>query len=272
RATGRYAEAEPLYRRALAIAETALGPNDPSLVATINNLADLYRAQGKYSQAEPLYKRALALAEKAAVGAPTPPSREERPLHAQDKPVSELELATYLNDLADFYRAQRKYSEAEPLYWKALALSEKALGRGHPTLAVTLNNLGDLYRTQGRRAEAEPLYRRALLISKKAMESPESGIQWALAIDETAGVLDYASVARDLVHLADVYAGQGKQAEAEAVYKRVLALQEKVKGPQSQELAASLEKYARLLRAARRTAEAEKLETRAKTIRAQKQG
>jgi tetratricopeptide (TPR) repeat protein len=272
RAVGRYQEAEQLYRRALAIAETTLGPHDPALVATINNLADLYRAQGKYSQAEPLYKRALALAEKAAAVS-SQSAREAVPPAGTGEPrASEVELATHLNDLADFYRAQRKYAEAEPLYWKAVVLCEKARGRGNPTLAVTLNNLGDLYRAQGRNAEAEPLYRRALLISKQAEAAPESGIQWALAIDETAGIVDYASVARDLVNLADIYAGQGKHAEAEALYKRALTMQEKLRGPASEEVAAGLEKYARLLRTERRTAEAEKLETKATSIRTQKKG
>jgi tetratricopeptide (TPR) repeat protein len=64
-ARGRYSEAEPLYRRALTIDETALGPEHPNMVSRFNNLADLYRVQGRYAEAEPLYKRALAVAEKA---------------------------------------------------------------------------------------------------------------------------------------------------------------------------------------------------------------
>ena len=52
-AQGRYAEAEPLYKRALAIDEKALGPDDPSVGTSLNNLAELYRAQGRYAEAEP---------------------------------------------------------------------------------------------------------------------------------------------------------------------------------------------------------------------------
>ncbi len=62
---GRYAEAEPLYKRALAIVEKALGPDHPQVATSLNNLAELYRAQGKYGEAEPLYKRSLAIMEKA---------------------------------------------------------------------------------------------------------------------------------------------------------------------------------------------------------------
>ena len=58
-----YAEEERLLLAALAEAEK-FGPEDPRLAATLNNLAELYRAQGKYAEAEPLYQRALAIFEK----------------------------------------------------------------------------------------------------------------------------------------------------------------------------------------------------------------
>jgi tetratricopeptide (TPR) repeat protein len=64
-AQGRYAEAQPLYERALAIYEEALGPDHPAVGTTLNNLAELYRAQGRYAEAQPLYERALAICEQA---------------------------------------------------------------------------------------------------------------------------------------------------------------------------------------------------------------
>ena len=60
---GKYDEAEPLYQRALAIREKALGPDHPDVAESLNNLAELYSNQGKYAEAEPLYKRALAIDE-----------------------------------------------------------------------------------------------------------------------------------------------------------------------------------------------------------------
>ena len=62
---GKYAEAEPLHRRSLAIVEKALGPEHPAVATSLNNLAGLYSDQGKYAEAEPLYKRSLAILEKA---------------------------------------------------------------------------------------------------------------------------------------------------------------------------------------------------------------
>ena len=63
--SSRYAEAEPLFKKALAILEEALGSDPPSIGRVLNNLALLYVDQRKNSDAEPLYQRALAIREKA---------------------------------------------------------------------------------------------------------------------------------------------------------------------------------------------------------------
>ena len=54
---GRYAEAEPLYHRALALRERALGPDDPTTAHSLNNLAVLLAHRGQYAAAEPLLRR-----------------------------------------------------------------------------------------------------------------------------------------------------------------------------------------------------------------------
>ena len=60
----RYAEAEPMYRRALEIYELQLGPTHPDTARSLNNLAALYDTQGKFADAEPLYRRALEINER----------------------------------------------------------------------------------------------------------------------------------------------------------------------------------------------------------------
>jgi tetratricopeptide (TPR) repeat protein len=96
-ARGRYAEAEPLLQRALAISEQQLGTDHPDTATSLNDLAELYRNQGRYEEAEPLMQRALAIREKQL---------------GQDHPHT----ATSLDNLAALYQAQGKYAEAEPLY------------------------------------------------------------------------------------------------------------------------------------------------------------
>lgn len=94
---GRYDRAVVVAKKALQIAEQATDPNHPSVAASLNNLAMLYRTQGQYTQAKPLYQRALAIDEKA---------------YGPDHP----EVATDLNHLAELYRALGHYAQAEPLY------------------------------------------------------------------------------------------------------------------------------------------------------------
>ena len=78
-------------------------------------------------------------------------------------------MATSLNNLAELYHAQGQYAQAEPLYKRALAIREKALGPDHPDVATSLNNLAALYRAQGQYAQAEPLFKRSLAIREKAL-------------------------------------------------------------------------------------------------------
>ncbi len=81
-------------------------------------------------------------------------------------------MATSLNNLAVLYQAQGKYTEAEPLYKRALAITEKALGPEHPTMATTLENYATLLLMTNREAEAVKIEARAEAIrAKHARES-----------------------------------------------------------------------------------------------------
>ena len=263
-----YEQAEPLYQRALAISEKALGPDHPSTAASLNNLALLYRSQGQYEQAEPLYQRALAIREKAL--GPDHPS-----------------TAASLNNLAELYRSQGQYEQAEPLYQRALAIREKALGPDHPNTATSLNNLAALYDSQGRYEQAEPLYQRALAIWEKALgpDHPNTAqslnnlaalydsqgryeqaaplYQRALAIWEKALGPDHPDTAQSLNNLAALYDSQGRYEQAAPLYQRALAIWEKALGPDHPETAGSLNNLAFLYDSQGRYDEAEPLYQRA---------
>ena len=70
-----------------------------------------------------------------------------------------------------------------------------------------------------------------------------------------------------LNNLALLYDDQGHYAKAEPLFKRPLAIMENALGPNHPHVATSLENYAALLRESGRTAEADKMEARAKVIR-----
>ena len=65
RAQGRYAEAEPLARRALALLEAAFGSHHPDVTKALNILALVHVAQGQHAAAEPLFLRVFASREGA---------------------------------------------------------------------------------------------------------------------------------------------------------------------------------------------------------------
>lgn len=62
RAQGRYQQAIPLYRSALAQAEASLGAEHSTVAAVLNNLALLYQYTDNFDEAERLSRRARLLA------------------------------------------------------------------------------------------------------------------------------------------------------------------------------------------------------------------
>jgi tetratricopeptide (TPR) repeat protein len=123
-----------------------------------------------------------------------------------------LEVAAY-NSLAGMFTNQDRYSEAEAMYERALAGSEKTFGPKDLCTLKIVSNLGVLYRTQGRLVEAETMYERALAGKEKALGPTHT---FTLGIVNNLGVLYY---------------NQGRFKEAEAMYKRALAKMEKALGP-----------------------------------------
>ncbi len=75
-------------------------------------------------------------------------------------------------------------------------------------------------------------------------------------------------LALSLNNLAVLYKTQGKYAQAEPLYKRAIAIDEKALRLDHPKVARTLENYAALLRKMKRDAEAKKLEARAQAIRA----
>ena len=166
-----------------------MGPKDPDVAASLNNLANLYYSQGLYPRAQPLYLRALAIRE------------EVLGKHHPD-------VAATLNNLANLYLAQAMPARAELLHQRALGIWEEALGKDDPHVAQALNNLANLYYSQGMYKQAEPLYIRALAIREAALGK------------------DHPDVAASLNNLASLYDAQGLYARAEPLLQRARTIRE----------------------------------------------
>jgi class 3 adenylate cyclase/tetratricopeptide (TPR) repeat protein len=248
---GRRAEARPLYERALAIREKALGPHHPDVAESLNNMAELLGYEGRYAEAQPLCERSLAIGE-SALGPHHPDVA--RSLHnlavlhfyqgryAEAQPLQERALiirenalgpdhpdvARSQNNLATLHHSQGRYAEARPLYERALATQELTLGPHHPDVGRCLNNLGELHRQEGRYAEAQPLHERVLAIRERALGP------------------DHPDFAFSLHNLGAIHASQGRYAEAKPLFERALAIFEKALGAEHPLVASSLKSLAQL--------------------------
>ncbi len=272
-----YSLAEPLFQRALTIAEQQLGPEHLQVASPLNNLGALYWQQGKYERAEPLLQRALSIREQIL--------GPEHPL-----------VATSLNQLGILYSGQGQFELAEPLWQRALHIWEQALGPEHPQLAYPLNNLGLLYLEQGKYERAEPLLERALHIQEQILEPghprlayplnnlgllhleqgkyerAEPLLQRALSIREQALGPEHPLAASPLNNLGLLYLEQGKYERAEPLLQRTLHIWEQALGPQHSQVADSLHGLANLSREQGQYEQAEALYQRALALRQQSLG
>lgn len=106
RSQGRYNEAEPLFKRSLAMRERELGPDHTKVAESLNNLAVLYHNLRRYNDAEPLIKRSLIILENAL---------------GPDHPI----VAQSLQNLASIYMTLGRFDDAIPLRLRALEIARK---------------------------------------------------------------------------------------------------------------------------------------------------
>ncbi|HEU5373950.1 MAG TPA: tetratricopeptide repeat protein [Ktedonobacteraceae bacterium] len=198
-----YSLAEPLFLRALSIAEQQWGLQHLQVATSLNNLGVLYREQGQYSQAEPLLQRALHIREQAL-----------GPHHPR--------LVYNLNSLGLLYYEQGQYSQAEPLLQRALRIQEQASDTHSSWFATSLNHLGNLYKEQGQPSQAEPLLQRALHIREQILDQ------------------HHPDIASSCNNLGLLYYEQGQYSQAEPLLQRALHIWEQVLGPHHPDVANSL--------------------------------
>jgi tetratricopeptide (TPR) repeat protein len=191
---------------------------------------DVFREPKVWPRARRLDAAALAIVDGAA---PLPTGSEE--------------ASAYLLDRLALYRhvVLAAYTEALPLFSRALAIREEVFGHEHPQTMVSLNNLAVLLQDQGNLAAARPLYERALDIREKVLgpEHPDT----AISLDNLALLLQE----------------QGDLAAARSLFERALSISEKVLGPDHPDTAIELGNLAVLLGDLGEVDEAEQLLRRA---------
>jgi CHAT domain-containing protein/lipopolysaccharide biosynthesis regulator YciM len=245
---GRYAPAEALFEKGLAVLRRNPGINHPAYSASLVAYASLQADLGHYSTAEKLYD-------------------ESGRLMREQLGEQHAYYATFLNNRAALYTALGNWGVAESDYRKALELKRKIHGPEALTIGASLRNLARLvYRRNP--TEGENLFQEAVDLYAKNPTPPAFDYASALlglaeaqrsrgdleaarktlkhASDVAANGLGakhplYAAVLRDL---GLVHQAAREYPEAQQRLQEAIAIVEETHGQEHPDLAAYLERLA----------------------------
>ena len=266
------AEAESLYKRALARLEEIVGVDAPQVAGCLFDLAVLYLQQKNYPAAEPLLKRMWPIVDRAL-----------RPTNPQ--------LLQMIDTIAELYLRGDQYPAAEPLLRRALSLVEKQSGLESPAVIPVLRKLTKLSIHREHYMDAESFAKRALSIQGKMQNADsyqlakdnsilaevyihqgqygqaELLLQQALSVAVREGKADHPDSIGILHGLAFLYRAQFLFAQAEPYYERALAISEKAGEKAALEMASLLNGLACLHADQGQYERAEPLQKRALALR-----
>ena len=134
---GRYADAQIMMARSLECRTNVLGETQPHTLASMADLAALYRVQGQLGKAEELCVRTL---------------KTRRNILGESDPYT----LSSEGDLVLIYVAQEKWDEAKELSSRLLHTSREVLGE-NPLTLWTMGNMAWIYLRQGLLEDAERL-------------------------------------------------------------------------------------------------------------------
>ena len=183
--------------------------------------------QGRYTEAESSLQLAL---------------EEAKSFQEQDP-----RLHGTLDNLAQVCVVQGQNARAESLYIQIITIQKKHRGARHQSTVSTLGKLTDLYRNQSEFARAESLYKQIISIQEDHLQLRDQSIASTLGKladlyrnqSEFARADSLSKRSMGLKFHAQGYAYflQGRTRQAEMLYKRALAVQEKNLGKNHPDLA-----------------------------------
>jgi tetratricopeptide (TPR) repeat protein len=196
----KYAEAESYARKALALQEGLLDPDDEALMETLPNLAALLFVEKHYVEALSCYRRAAHVARVqnspelgpmllmvARLEVMTDQLDEADKTFQQamacKRRSNKQEFADGLHGLGRTNANKQRWRQAEFCFKEAQALlCDCGLTNG-PMMAELLDDYGTLYKLRGQFPAAEGLYRRAFAILKLPKEPAQIKLKGKIAED-----------------------------------------------------------------------------------------
>ncbi len=225
-ARGKHAEAREIGREALEQWRRLVGNEHPTVATSLGNLAYVIAADGNHAAAEPFHREALELKHKLL--------GEEHP-----------DVTIAYNNCAVNLLSQQDYVDGEPAARKALDGFRRDFGSEHVYVGIGLNNVAVALHGQGRLAEAEPYYREGLAVTRGVQEDhpfvgllllnlggllhhegrdeeAETHLREAVALREEQLGEDHHEVGDCVFTLATTQLALGRDAAAEAFFRRAL--------------------------------------------------
>jgi tetratricopeptide (TPR) repeat protein len=136
--------------------------------------------------------------------------RRVAPMPSEDRAA--YQSASTLNEQAEALHAQGKYTQAQPLFEKALAIRRRLLSDDHPDTATSYNNVAFNLNAQGKYAQAQPLLEKALSIRRRLLND-----------DHPDTAASYNNVAFNLDSQGKYVAAQPLLEKALEIHRRLLS-------------------------------------------------
>jgi len=191
---GEHKKAESQFQRARELFTAQLGRDHLDTLASMNNLAESYRALGWHAEAFKLREETLQL-RKAKLGPDHPDTLES------------------MMNLARSYGADGQYAEALKLLKETLQLQKAKLGPDHRRTLRSMDYLALAYASLGRHGEALKLLEESLQLQKAKLGT------------------DHSYTLLSMENLALNYAARGRHAEALKLHEETLQLCKAKLGP-----------------------------------------
>jgi eukaryotic-like serine/threonine-protein kinase len=197
---GIYPSAQLLFERSIKVGSSAVGPQNPEILSTRNDLSWVLFQQGHLAEAERLQRDTLDI--------------QRRVLGPEDSDTlgSMAQLANTLSE-------QGRLAEAEKLGRDVLEKRKRLLGAEAFLTLVVMENLSIYLAHEGKLAEAEKLAREALDIQLRVFG--QENLQTIIS----------------MVNLADDERDLGRDEEAKKLFDEALDLEGRVLGPDQPETA-----------------------------------
>lgn len=242
---GHALEAWPLFERALADAERALGPEHPVFEATLGNAAGNRITVRDFEAAARLLSR-------------------DRTVAANVYGDDSIKVASVDYKLGTIRYEERRLAEASELIERGIHTYETKLGKDHPQVAHGLDLLGEIRTLQGRPVEANELLEKAVALQRAAygnthpmladtmrdrarvlldlgrVADARTAVETVIAIDKKTIGENHSDHGDSLTVLGDVLRAEKKPAEAVPRYRRAAELVEGEVGPRNAGLAEPL--------------------------------